>query len=248
MRTPAIAALGVVAFAAFLVATAPARFIAARVAAQAPEIEFLDAQGTLWRGNAKLRVATPGGPFVLDLVDWRFVPAELVAGKLAFDTNVASGGLDARVRVARGLTSWELSALDANARAGLAATLFPLAGTWRPEGTVNITSPALAWDGRELRGAIYLDWKDAAVALSEVKPLGSYRLEVRGEGPAAPVKLLTTAGALRMTGQGTLTLPSRFTFSGEARGEGESARALEPLLELLGPRRADGARALEVRR
>ena len=37
------------------------------------------------------------------------------------------------------------------------------------------------------------------------------------------------------------------TFSGEARGEGANAAALEPLLNLMGPRRPDGARSIEVR-
>jgi len=57
----------------------------------------------------------------------------------------------------------------------------------------------------------------------------------------------TIKGPLRVTGSGTASPSSGFTFKGEARGEGEAAKALEPLLDLMGPRRPDGARALELR-
>jgi hypothetical protein len=58
------------------------------------------------------------------------------------------------------------------------------------------------------------------------------------------VNLATLEGPLRLTGEGTLTPQGRLAFAGEARGEGAAAQSLEPLLDLMGPRRADGARAL----
>jgi general secretion pathway protein N len=248
MRPRAMAVLGIAAFLFFLIARIPASFVAARVAAEAPQVEIFDASGTLWNGQARARIATPGGPFLVDHVEWHCLPGAIAAGKLAFDVSLAGGGADARAEIGRGVSTWHVNGLIAHAKAGIAATLFPLAGTWRPEGNVEISSDSLAWNGRELRGTLNLDWKDAIVALSEVRPLGTYRLEIRGEGESAPVKVTTATGALRVAGQGKLTLPSRFTFSGEARGEGASAKALDPLLDLMGPRRPDGARSLEIRR
>ena len=61
------------------------------------------------------------------------------------------------------------------------------------------------------------------------------------------VTLATTRGPLSLAGNGTLPLPGRFTFAGEARAEPGRERELEQLLDLLGPRRADGARTLAVR-
>jgi general secretion pathway protein N len=102
------------------------------------------------------------------------------------------------------------------------------------------------WKDGEARGAANVEWRDAAVALTDVKPIGSYRLEARGEGGPARLSVTTLSGPLRISGKGEATA-TRGSFSGEARGEGDSAKALEPLLDLLGPRRPDGARALEVR-
>jgi general secretion pathway protein N len=59
------------------------------------------------------------------------------------------------------------------------------------------------------------------------------------------VTLATLDGALRLAGTGTFTPPGALVFAGDARADGPSAAALEPLLNLLGPRRADGARTLE---
>jgi general secretion pathway protein N len=75
--------------------------------------------------------------------------------------------------------------------------------------------------------------------------LGAYRLEVVGEGASGKLALTTLEGPLRLSGQGRVEWPARFTFNGEARGEGPNARELDPLLGILGPAKADGARVLD---
>ena len=90
-----------------------------------------------------------------------------------------------------------------------------------------------------------MEWRGAAVGLSEVRPLGTYRADIHAEGHAGKVVVSTVEGRLRIAGQGTLTPPTRIVFRGEARAEGADAKALEPLLDLFGPARPDGARALD---
>ena len=97
------------------------------------------------------------------------------------------------------------------------------------------------------RGEAEIEWQGASVALSDVKPLGTYRAQLASDGKIANVTLTSTQGPLRVSGKGTFSPPARLAFSGEARADAESAKALEPLLNLLGPARADGARALEWR-
>jgi general secretion pathway protein N len=245
VRLPALAALGIAAYAAFLVATLPARVAA-------PQIESLskggiaidDADGTVWHGSARAVVATPGGRLALDRVEWRFKPSRLVAGKLAYDVAATAPGVHARLEAARSPSRWEFGAIDARASAEALVAAVPWISAWRPEGAVAITSPALATDGNDLHGEARVEWRGAAVGLSEVKPLGTYRADLRAGGPGAAIALSTVDGPLRLSGKGTLTLPARLEFSGEARAEGPNAAALEPLLNLLGPRRPDGARAL----
>ena len=248
MRVRAIAALGIAAYVVFLVATAPASVVAARVSAAAPgHVEFTDTSGTLWHGSARARVTAPGATLMLETLEWRLVPARLAAGKVAFDVKTAARGLDARLQIGRGLTNWEFRDVAARAEAAFITAFAPWLPNWRPEGTLAISSPGITWDEHEARGQASVEWRNAALSLSAVRPLGSYRVEARGEGGPAKLTVTTLEGPLKIAGQGTLTSPSRLAFSGEARAEGDAAKALEPLLDLLGPRRPDGARALEWR-
>jgi general secretion pathway protein N len=112
---------------------------------------------------------------------------------------------------------------------------------------VTLEAPALAWDGRTVRGNARAEWRDAGLALTDVRPLGSYRIEARGAGGPLEFSVATLQGPLSIAGRGTFAPPAALAFSGEARAEGPNAAALEPLLNLLGPRRADGARSLEWR-
>jgi general secretion pathway protein N len=247
MRAPAIAALGIAAYLVFLGATVPASFVAARI--DDPNVEVSDARGTLWKGSARATLRTPQGPrsapwgpgpVELERVEWRFRPLRLAAGRLAFDVNARAKGIDGRARLERGFSTTELRDLEAHGEAAVLCLFAPLAATWQPQGAITVTAPAIAWDGMELRGEARAEWRDAAVALSPVRPLGSYRAEWKGAGGPGKVILTTIEGPLRLAGDGTLTSQGRFAFSGEARGE----PSLEPLLDLIGPRRADGSRAL----
>lgn len=244
MRLPAIAALGVMAYAFFLVATMPAAFVLTRAQdAQPGKFEVREAHGTAWRGNAKIILNTPGGAVSVERLEWRLLPARLALGRIAFDIAASAPGIEARYEGARTWTRWDVRDLDVRGNAAAMAVVLPWLAPMRPEGTVAITSAQLASDGRELRGDARIEWKGAAVGLSDVKPLGTYRADIHAEGHAGSVAVTTLEGRLRVSGRGTLTPPTRFDFTGEARAEGADAQALEPLLNLLGPARPDGARA-----
>ena len=248
MRAPTIAAIGVAAYAVFLVATLPASFVLAGAQkAQPGKLEVREASGTIWRGSAKLTVTTPGGPVPVDRLEWRWLPSRLLTARLALDISASAPGLDAHFIGARAIGGWEALDLEARGDAPKLAALLPWIAAWRPEGAITIASSRLDTDGVELRGTARVEWRGAAIAMSDVKPLGTYRADITAQGHAGKVAINTVSGPLRITGQGTLTPPSRIAFSGEARAEPESAKALEPLLNTLGTARPDGARALEWR-
>ena len=248
MRPGSLAIFGIAAYSVFLLATMPARWLGAQLAAASPgryQVHAID--GTLWKGNAQAVLAVGGGTFVVDRVDWDFLPSRLLRGRVAFAIALRGAGFEARYEAGRSLACWGLRDLEVRSDAALAAAALPWIGAWRPEGVVSATSSAVDVSGNQVRGELRLDLKNAASALSEVKPLGSYRADVVAEGAAAQVSVSTVEGALRLAGRGRLEFPTRFTFTGEARGEGSNARALEPLLNLLGPARPDGTRAIDWR-
>src|SRR5450631_573969 len=248
MRLPAMAALGMAAYAVFLLASTPATFIAARASATAPGlIDLADTHGTLWSGSARARIRATGGDVLLDRIEWRFLPARLAFGRIAFDVVATGRGLDVRSQVARGFAGWELREVAARGDVAALTPLAPVIATWRPEGNVAISSTGIEWNDSRARGDVRAEWSDAALSISDVRPLGSYRIDVHADGGPANVAVATISGPLRIAAQGTLMPPCVLRLSGDARGEGAAAAALEPLLNLIGPRRPDGARALEIR-
>ena len=247
MRLRTIAILAIAAYAVFLVATVPATFIIARAMAVAPgALQVSDEHGTLWSGHARATLASPGGTVTFDRIEWTLAPRELAAGRIAFHMAATGSGVDARTTVGRGFSSWAVGDTAIRVNAPALPAFMPLLAAWRPEGVVRVTTAGLeANDDGALRGALKVDWQGAAVAFSDVKPLGRYVVEAKGDGGPVAVKVTSPDGPLRITGQGSLA-QGRFAFSGEARGEGDQARNLEPLLGLMGARRPDGAHALQV--
>ena len=246
MKAASLAVLGVAAYGVFLVATLPASVIVAKL--HRPQaVEVSDVRGTLWRGSARARMRLPTGAIDVDTLTWRFAPARLLAARIAFDVQASGRGFEGRGELARGFAGIEARDVQARSEAAILALAAPILGTWRPQGTVGIAAPNLSWDERELRGNARAEWRGATLSLPDPQALGSYVAELRAEGGPAKLTVSTTEGALRLAAEGSFTPPSRFVLRGEARAEGPAAAALAPLLDLMGPRRADGARAIDWR-
>jgi len=242
MRATRLFLLGAAAYGAFLVAALPAAVVAPRMAAATSgRVTLAEAAGTVWDGSARVAISGRGFSAVLDEVRWRFQPARLLSGRLAYMVEARLGGLRGEAEVSRTPLAWRADGLRAKGDAAAFATLVPVAAVWSPAGEIALEAPQLAWDGERATGTATFDWRDATSTLSPVRPLGSWRAQATAEGASVKFSLATVKGPLRFAGNGTLDLPGRFAFSGEARAEPGRERDLESLLSLLGPRRADGA-------
>jgi general secretion pathway protein N len=83
--------------------------------------------------------------------------------------------------------------------------------------------------------------------LTPVRPVGTYRAEWHADGTTGRIDVATLNGPLRISGAGTTTMPSRLDFTGEAGADASIGLALDPLLDHIGPRKPNGARAIEIR-
>lgn len=248
-RTLALFALGAIAYALFLVATLPAQVVAAAAESRSGgRLQLTHVRGTAWKGEARASVMPmPGGRLDLEHVAWRLDAGALAAARLAFNVLIESPGIAGKAEVGRGFREWSLRELDARVDAGVLGQAVPLLAAWRPQGPVRVSVQHLAFDGEALRGEAALEWREAALALSTVRPLGTWRLEATASGGPGTLTLTSTAGPLRLAGKGTFAPNGSFSLEGSARGEGPDAANLDPLLDLMGPRRPDGTRALALR-
>lgn len=248
-RALRLATLGIAAYSLFLLATIPASLVADRVRTGTNAmVRLTEARGTLWNGSARAIISPAGSaPIAIDILTWNWRPARLFAGEIALAAHASAGDFVAEFQAARSFAGWELRGLAARADASRLAAFVPLVAPWQPRGAISVASPRLAWDGQALTGELAIEWRGATTALSEVRPLGTYKVEVKAAGAHARIAVTTLHGPLRIQGAGTLALPARVSFQGEARAESAQAAALEPLLALLGPKRADGANAIDWR-
>ena len=246
MRAWRFAVLGIAAYGLFLLATMPASVALARVALP-PGVHVDRVTGSVWHGSLRAVLDAPAGALTLDGIQWRLAPGALLTGRIACDVTAASPLLTGRMRVSRGFTRTALDDVDLVADARLAAAASPLAGAWRPQGRIALQAPHLDWDGRQaFRGDGQVEWRQAVVTLPDAKALGSYRAQLHGDGGPARLTLATLEGALVLRGEGTWS-PEAFDFKGDARAQGPGADTVTPLLDLIGPRRADGSRPIAVR-
>jgi len=207
-----------------------------------PGLSLESVEGTVWSGGA--HVATGANPQAALDVRWHWRPAAIFSGRMAYDLVASASGIDAHGVVARGPSVSSIDDFTLEADASSIAAWIPLASAWQPAGHVRAQIDHVAFDGQELRGHAEAQWNDAALALAAIRPVGSYALKLDAGGGPARVTVATVKGPLRVSGDGTLEGLARFAFTGEARAEGPDAAALTPLLDLLGPRRPDGSRAV----
>lgn len=253
----AMAVAGLVAMLVVLLARAPASFADAALArATEGRVRLADASGTLWRGRGRLLLADVAPPSIAERPAGvpRVAAGVVIPG--AFNWRVSFwpllvGVLDARIEHDSMRQPVLLTGRPGELRATPGSITLPpvaldrLGSPWntiRPTGALavtwdNVTVRAGRFDGR---GTIELS--QVASALTPVRPLGAYRIEVVGAGANAQVRMNTLAGPLRLEGSGTWNARSGLRFAAEATVDEVERARLEPLLFLMG--RRDGNRTL----
>ena len=230
-----------------LLVWAPATWLAWGVTqASQNRVVLQSVRGSVWNGSAQLLLS--GGAGSRDAqalpgrVHWKIQPGWLKA-KLSLNADccmtepthwtASADGTTLRLSSNNHRSQWPAVLLS-----GLGAPWNSLQATGQL--TLQTQGLALQWaSGRLLlQGQIELQAAQMASRLSTLKPMGSYRIVLRGtpEGSPTPELLLsTTQGPLQLTGQGQW-VGARLRFTGEASADEGSESALTNLLNIIGRR------------
>jgi general secretion pathway protein N len=111
--------------------------------------------------------------------------------------------------------------------------------TIRPTGALTLSWENVTLRSGRFEGNATIELQQAASALTPVRPLGAYRIDVVGSGARAQVTMNTVSGPLRLQGSGTWDARSGLRFTAEATAEGPERARLQPLLGLLGRREGE---------
>lgn len=243
---------GLAAVVAVLLAQAPASLadVALDRATQG-RVRLADATGTIWNGRGRLLLAdiaeartdrAPGlraasGVIVPGSFAWRLAAWPLLVGVLdarvehdSMRQPVLLTGRPGELRATAGSLSLPPVALDR------------LGSPWntiRPTGAL-----AVSWDNVTVRagrfdGRASVELSQAASALTPVRPLGAYRIDVVGSGARAQVTMNTLSGPLRLDGSGTWEARNGLRFTAYATVDESERARLMPLLGLLGRREGE---------
>jgi general secretion pathway protein N len=240
------AVFGLVFYLLFLIIEMPASWFAWGLDYYTHNTVRLDPlSGSLWHGKGRLVIYYPQTvPHDFGQTEWSINPFWLLTGRvqLTLQTNTP----DRQIKTTLGIAKESLSIKDTDAAfpATFVSQLYPPATLIGPQGQIRLRTSDLVFGQKNLEGNATLEWQGAGSSLSNVKPLGDYRLEIIGAGKTANLKLSTARGALELTGQGQWqTQTGQVQLTGSALPR-ERAAELESLLKLLGEDQGNGKRQL----
>jgi general secretion pathway protein N len=222
-------------------------------------VRLADATGSIWKGQGRVvlvdvagianrdrQAAPPRGPVSIPgvvipgTIRWEVSPLPLMIGRLQATAShesmakpVAIAGSASRLQV----TGGSLQLPDVNlARLGSPWT------TVRPTASLAVTWQPIVLEGGRFNGQAILELRDVASALTPVRPLGAYRIDIDGTGNASVIRMTSLDGPLRLSGQGTWTPAAGLRFTAYAEADDAERLRLQSLLGLLG--RKEGTRTM----
>jgi general secretion pathway protein N len=252
--------LGLLAAAVTMLVTAPASLVDWGLKeATKGRFRLADASGSIWSGQGRVvlvdvlteanrdRAAlTERGPVSLagvvipGTIRWEISPLPLLMGRLQATAShesmarpTAISGTYGRLQV----TAGSLQLPDVNlARLGSPWT------TVRPTASLGITWQPLVIENGQFSGRATLELRDVASALTPVRPLGAYRVDIDGTGANSTIRMRSIDGPLRLSGEGTWAVASGLRFTAYAEADEAERLRLQSLLGLLG--RKEGVRTM----
>ena len=247
-RPIAFVAAGLAAAIGILAALAPATWAdRALESGTSGRLRLAEAAGTVWRGSGRLVLADVGqepgasasiaGVAVPGRVKWAISPLPLLVGAVRASLSVE--GMTEPIRVDGSFRGFRIGA---GALSLPAVDLGRLGSPWntvRPSGLLSLAWDDLRVSAGSFQGRVRIELRDAASAMTPVRPLGSYRIELVGKGSQADVSIATIDGPLQLEGTGTWTNRQGLRMVAEARADESRGRDLRPFLGLIGVRSGD---------
>lgn len=240
--------LGLVLYLVFLLATAPAVWLAeATTRLSDGALTLASPRGTFWRGAGELYAGGPAtGVRHLGTLQWQANPLWLFVGRaqlaMRLDGDSARGQASVRVGLQRNINVREL---NATLPAQLTPLVYPPAAFFAPTGTIEIQAPSVDLSREGLVAVAEAQWRRAGGRFTGPEGLGDYRVEITSRGDLATFRLTTLRGNLELAGEGQwrVTGDGELRFNGSATPKGNASQ-LEPLLRALGRDLGGGRREI----
>jgi general secretion pathway protein N len=195
-------------------------------------------EGTLWRGAGVLLLQHDNKFLPLGHYAWRIsLTANLSQVSVLVDT-----GMDnpSQFLISPWRNEIEVSQGHALLPAQLLSVFAPQLLPYRLSGELDLSTEHFQITPNLNSGTITVDWKQATSGLTDIAPLGDYRIVLQGVGVGLNVSLTTLTGKLILAGTGQMQVGRALTFKGTAQAASDQKEALSDLLHHIGPELSSG--------
>jgi general secretion pathway protein N len=233
-------ALGLGAFAAALIAFAPATLVDARLErASGGRLRLAEAQGSLWSGAGWIEIRDAHGRAgVAKRLAWRVLPGSLLRARLVAEVELDQAARPFPVTIS--LSRIEIADAGISVPAAVLGLGMPRIAPLRLTGDVLVDIPRLSVGRGRMDGDATLKWRAAGSALAPISPLGDYEVRFKAVGPAVHAALRTLEGPLQLDGKGTWSNGAPPSFLVTALVPPQHREQLAPLLGLIAVERGAG--------
>lgn len=239
-------ALGLGAFAAALVALAPATLIDARLErASDGRLRLASAEGTLWSGAGWIEIRDAAGRAgIAKRLAWRVLPESLLHGWLVAEVELDQAAKPFPVTLS--LSRIEIADAGIDLPAAALGLGMPRLAPFRLTGDVMVSIPHLSLEDGRMHGDATLQWRGAGSALTPISPLGDYEVRFKAAGSGVQAVLRTLEGPLQLEGKGTWLNGDPPRFLATARVPAQHQAQLSPLFHLIAVERDTGTFELQL--
>ena len=223
-------------FLAGMLAFAPASLMGYVLArASGGTLSLAQTTGSLWQGAGVALLKSKSRQQTLGNYRWKL---NLLAASMQVQTN---GSAPMTVRYIPFSHRVNIDKLHIALPASTLELIAPQLGPYQLQGMFDARSEHLELDASGLSGQVTVDWARAASGLSEIRPLGDYRILLTGNGNAVDAQISTLSGKLQLAGTGRFDPQNGMQLNGTAQAApGEAAAELNELLHHIGPEVSPG--------
>jgi general secretion pathway protein N len=247
MRRRYLLAIGIGIFATGLLVWAPATIVDAQLKrATDGRLRLSQAQGTIWAGSGllELRDARGANAIAKDFA-WRVLPDSLWHGRLVCEVTLENQGRPFLVSAA--ISKVSITNAEINLPAAAMALAEPRLKPLKLSGDVALRTTNLAMGAGEMLGNVTLQWRNAGSAFTPVSPIGSYELQLNGEGKSVSARLSTLQGPLQLDGSGAWPIGQNPQFQATVRVPPQYQEQFTPLLRLISVQRDQDTFELQLK-
>ncbi|CAN7547045.1 type II secretion system protein N [Trinickia sp. LjRoot230] len=244
-------AIALVSSAAVLLALLPASWVTPQFArATQGHVNLIDPAGSLWHGSATLMLAAgtdaSAATVLPGRVEWQTAFWPLLRGRLQMSMR-QTVAMPEPVALDASYDGATLSPGNIAVPAALLTGLGAPFNTLDPQGDVRLGWTQWHLIRTNAFGRLDITLADMVSRVSQVKPLGSYRVVFQAQGATSTIDLSTLKGPLLLSGHGSVA-GSAVSFHGEASAAPQARDNLAGLLNLLGRPTGAGTVALDYMR